>query len=172
VQIRSESIGETLDQLRVSLDYWLGKPKWKITERSVKLYYTYQSIDNEPIKIKIEINTTEHFHLEDLQTKTLSVNSEWFTGEAGILTYQLEEMMATKFKALYQRRKGRDLFERNLILKRDHQEFKMDMEPLLAVGTEWNFDEAFKIIMTELVPKLKGEAWRGEDGEGYKNDSG
>jgi hypothetical protein len=37
----------------------------------------------------------------------------------------------------------------------------MDMEPLLAVGTEWNFDEAFKIIMTELVPKLKGEAWRG-----------
>ncbi len=203
VQIRSESIGETLDQLRVGLDYWLGKPKWKITERSVKLYYTYQSIDNEPIKIKIEINTTEHFHLEDLQTKTLSVNSEWFTGETGILTYQLEEMMATKFKALYQRRKGRDLFdswmmlrhadldlnrtisllekycerveeqitralfERNLILKRDHQEFKMDMEPLLAVGTEWNFDEAFKTIMTELVPKLKGEAWRGENGEGY-----
>jgi len=26
--------------------------------------------------------------------------------------------------------------------------------------------------MTELVPKLKGEAWRGEDGEGYKNDFG
>ncbi len=125
------------------------------------------------------------------------MNSEWFSGEANILTYQFEEMMATKFKALYQRRKGRDLFdswmilkrgeidvgrtiklleeycekvdeqitralfEQNLILKRGHPDFNFDMESLLAVGTEWDFDKAFKMIMSELVPKLKGEAWKG-----------
>lgn len=199
VQIKSEPIGETLDQLRASIDPWLGRPKWKITRRSVKLYYTYQSIDNEEVKLKIEINTTEHFHLLGLQKQKFSMNSEWFSGEADILTYQFEEMMATKFKALYQRRKGRDLFdswmilkrgeldvgrtiklleeyckkvdeqitralfERNLILKRGHPDFNFDMESLLAVGTEWDFDKAFEMIMTELVPKLKGEAWKGED---------
>lgn len=93
--------------------------------------------------------------------------------------------MATKFKALYQRRKGRDLFdswiilklgeldvartiklleeycqkvdeqitralfERNLILKRGHPDFNFDMESLLAVSTEWDFDAAFEMIMSE-----------------------
>lgn len=198
VQIKSEPIGETLDQLRVSLDPWLGKPKRKITTRSVKLLYNYQTWDNKNEKLKIEINTTEHFHLLDLQKKNFSMSSEWFSGEADLLVYQFDEMIATKFKALYQRRKGRDLFdswmvinrglvdvdraiklledyckkveepisraqfEENLLRKRDHQEFNMDMETLLAVGTEWDFDAAFEMIMTELVPKLKGEAWKGE----------
>ena len=105
VQINSEPTGETLDQLRAAIDPWLGKPKWKVTERSVKIYYSYQSVDNEPVKLKIEINTTEHFHLLDLGYKKLSVNSEWFSGEADLLVYQFNEMMATKFKALYQRHK-------------------------------------------------------------------
>ena len=55
----------------------------------------------------------------------------------------------------------RALFERNLILKRGHPDFNFDMESLLAVGTEWDFDKAFEMIMSELVPKLKGEAWKG-----------
>jgi predicted nucleotidyltransferase component of viral defense system len=201
VQINSEPIGETLDQLRAAIDPWLGKPKWKVTQRSVKIYYSYQSVDNEPVKIKIEINTTEHFHLKDLKKEKLSMNSEWFNGEADLLVYQFDEMIATKFKALYQRRKGRDLFdtwmvlsrnlvdtsetvklleeyckkvdeqitraqfEQNMILKKEHAEFKMDMEPLLAVGSEWNFDQAFEMVMNELAPKLKGDAWKGDNHE-------
>lgn len=197
VQINSEPIGETLDQLRAAIDPWLGKPKWKVSERSVKIYYSYQSVDNEPVKLKIEINTTEHFHLLDLDYKRLSVNSEWFSGEADLLVYQFNEMMATKFKALYQRRKGRDLFdtwmvlnrnlvdlnqtvrllgeycnkvneqitraqfEQNMILKKEHAEFKMDMESLLAVGSEWDFEQAFEMVMMNLAPRLKGEAWKG-----------
>lgn len=39
------------------------------------------------------------------------VNSEWFHGSTNIVTYQLEELMETKLRALYQRRKGRDLFD-------------------------------------------------------------
>ncbi len=205
VQINSEPIGETLDQLRSAIDHWLGKPKWKITRRSVKIYYTYESVDGEPIKLKIEINTTEHFHLKELKKEKLSVNSEWFSGEADLLVYQFDEMIATKIKALYQRRKGRDLFdtwmvlnrnlvdvdravqlledycnkvdeqitralfERNMILKKDHDEFRMDMEPLLAVGTEWDFDKAFDMVMNELVPRLKGEAWKGDSNDNNYN---
>ena len=39
------------------------------------------------------------------------MNSGWFTGSADIITYEMDELMATKLRALYQRRKGRDLFD-------------------------------------------------------------
>ena len=36
---------------------------------------------------------------------------EWYKGEALITTYELDELLATKLRALYQRKKGRDLFD-------------------------------------------------------------
>ena len=38
-------------------------------------------------------------------------------GHAGILTYQLDELLGTKLRALFQRRKGRDLFDLALALR-------------------------------------------------------
>ena len=35
----------------------------------------------------------------------------WFSGEAELTTYHFEELMGTKLRALYQRKKGRDLFD-------------------------------------------------------------
>jgi len=65
VQSKAEPIGETLDVIRSVLDKWLGKPRRKLTERSVKLIYYYQTSDNFPAKLKIEINTTEHYNVFD-----------------------------------------------------------------------------------------------------------
>ena len=48
-----------------------------------------------------------------------SIDSEWFTGTTQTLTYELEELIATKLRALYQRRKGRDLFDLWLVLKQN-----------------------------------------------------
>lgn len=117
VQFRAEPIGNTLNIIRKSLDHWLGIPKRKLTERGVKLIYRYQAVDNTPAKLKIEINTTEHFHVQPLETISHAVNSEWFTGNAQIVTYEIDELIATKLRALYQRRKGRDLFDLWLVLK-------------------------------------------------------
>ena len=39
------------------------------------------------------------------------MESRWYTGKADILTYEFDELLATKLRALYQRRKGRDLFD-------------------------------------------------------------
>lgn len=39
------------------------------------------------------------------------MQSAWFRGSCNITTYQPEELLATKLRALYQRRKGRDLFD-------------------------------------------------------------
>lgn len=111
VQRNPEPIGKTINTIRDILQPWLGEPKRKITTRSAKLIYTYQAINGLPAKLKIEINTTEHFQVLPLSYEHFSVASEWFTGSCEIPTYKLEELMATKLRALYQRRKGRDLFD-------------------------------------------------------------
>lgn len=64
-----------------------------------------------PSKFKIEINTTEHFQVLPLRIEKLHLQSEWFMGEANVITYEIDELMATKLRALYQRRKRRDLFD-------------------------------------------------------------
>lgn len=111
VQIEAEPIGETLSAIRETLDPWLGKPKGKLTKRSAKLTYRYETTDSTPGKLKIEINTTEHFHIQPLDVLPYSVDSEWFEGKTDIVTYEIAELMATKLSALYQRSKGRDLFD-------------------------------------------------------------
>ena len=40
-----------------------------------------------------------------------AVDSPWFSGAAEVATFTLEELIATKIRALYQRRNGRDLFD-------------------------------------------------------------
>lgn len=121
VQKNADPIGQTIDAIRAVLKPWLGDPNWKITQRSAKLIYKYESINKSASKLKIEINTTEHFQVLPLKTMPFSMDSDWFKGATDIITYEFDELMATKLRALYQRRKGRDLFDvwyvadRNLI---------------------------------------------------------
>ena len=117
VQRKAEPIGTTIDKIRAILQPWLGDPKWKITERSAKLIYSYAAIGGMTAKLKIEINTTEHFQVLPLKFEPYSVDSPWFKGDCTIVTYEIEELVATKLRALYQRRKGRDLFDLWLIFK-------------------------------------------------------
>ena len=63
------------------------------------------------LRIKIEINCFEHFNVMGLTKVPFKVENSWFTGEAALTTYQFEELMGTKLRALYQRKKGRDLFD-------------------------------------------------------------
>jgi len=111
VQKNAYPIGQTIDIIRALLRPWLGDPKWKITQRGAKLIYKYESANKIPAKLKIEINTTEHFQVLPLKTVPFSINSDWFKGATDIITYEIDELMATKLRALYQRRKGRDLFD-------------------------------------------------------------
>ena len=46
-----------------------------------------------------------------IEERELTVRSRWFSGSAGIRTFQLDELLGTKLRALYQRKKGRDLFD-------------------------------------------------------------
>ena len=64
-----------------------------------------------PIRLKVEINCYEHFDVLGLVKKPFSVENSWFTGQAELTTYKFNELLGTKMRALYQRRKGRDLFD-------------------------------------------------------------
>ncbi len=112
-------IGKTMDKVRSVLDSWLGEPKRIKSEHSSKLIYRYSSVNNMPMRLKIEVNTEETFQILKLREKLYGVNSKWFNGECLIPIYQIEELMATKIRALYQRRKGRDLFDLWLIFNQN-----------------------------------------------------
>ena len=43
--------------------------------------------------------------------RRLVVENPWLTARAEVTTYELDELLGTKLRALYQRRKGRDLFD-------------------------------------------------------------
>lgn len=45
------------------------------------------------------------------------MNSRWFAGAVNVRTYVLDELLGTKLRALYQRKKGRDLFDLALALE-------------------------------------------------------
>lgn len=98
--------------------------------------------------------------------------------------------MATKLRALYQRRNGRDLFDiwyvvkqnlidlnrvfevyseycandnnniqredflRNLALKKTHPDFQTDMNSLLPIELNWNFEEAYQFVVDNIISRL------------------
>lgn len=119
VQIRAEPIGPAIDAIRKCLDPWLGSPKRSRKEDRVTLYYRFESeiAPVRPMRLKIEINTGEHFSVLPLKEKQFQSQSPWFTGEAKLITYEIEELLGTKLRALYQRKKGRDLFDLAMALK-------------------------------------------------------
>ena len=63
------------------------------------------------MRLKVEINTREHFSILGLSQKQYEIESSWFTNKTIITTYLLEKLLGTKLRALYQRKKGRDLFD-------------------------------------------------------------
>ena len=113
VQIRKEPVGKTISTLREILDPLFEiKSQWESRQHSYRVLYFFQSeIGGGRRKIKIEINTREHFAMEGYRKKILSMESAWHSGESKVVTFSLEELLATKLRALYQRRKGRDLFD-------------------------------------------------------------
>jgi predicted nucleotidyltransferase component of viral defense system len=76
-----------------------------------KVYWRTNATDGSLIRIKIEVNTYERSPALDHIRIPYQVNSAWWSGEANVKTFQPPELVATKIRALYQRSKGRDVFD-------------------------------------------------------------
>lgn len=114
VQVHQEPIGATIDAIREVLRPWLGESvNWEQKHARFILRYQVGSEPRSapPIRLKVEINTRGHFTVNGLQAQEFAVESPWFEGRAEVTTYALEELLGTKLRALYQRNKGRDLFD-------------------------------------------------------------
>lgn len=113
VQVVSGPIKPILVEIRNCLAFLGTKRTIKQHIHNNTILYRFES-EMPPIinlRLKIEINTREHFTVLGLQEFPFSVTNSWFSGSCLITTYHLEELLGTKLRALYQRRKGRDLFD-------------------------------------------------------------
>lgn len=130
-----------IDSVRDALDEMLGQPKKvKSTANSVKIIYDYDSISGGKSRLKVEINTRETLPQESLKAVPYSVESDYFTGKTDIMSFDTEEMIGTKIRALFQRKKGRDLF---------------DLYELSKLDLDWNkIVESFKKLEIGVTQKL------------------
>ena len=80
VQVRPEPIGTTLAALRARLDHWLGMPSWKQNEGRFTLVYRFEATGAPPtpLRLKVEINTREHFAVLGHRKTDFAVKSDWF----------------------------------------------------------------------------------------------
>lgn len=163
VQIRAESVGNTIDVLREVLDF-LGKPILKQKANNTTLIFKFET-ENEPkiiLKLKVEINCREHFTVFGLQDLPFEVDSPWFKGKVNIVTFSLEELLSTKLRALYQRRKGRDLFDLWCALEQN----QIDIEKVILSWKAYMKEEGNTIsrsdFMTNMEAKLKDLDFKGD----------
>ena len=112
VQIVPGPIKPILYRLGEVLD-WLPNRSTAQKKHSNKMYFKFDSemLPVEHLRLKIEINCFEHFNVLGLVKVPFKMKNGWYSGEAELTTYHFEELMGTKLRALYQRKKGRDLFD-------------------------------------------------------------
>jgi predicted nucleotidyltransferase component of viral defense system len=135
VQITSEPFGPLVDRIREKLDF-LGEPIRKPKAHNFTLIYRFES-EFPPVinlRLKVETNTREHFTVLSLEQFPFEVNSSWFSGSCNLTTYSLEELLGTKLRALYQRRKGRDLYDMFIAL---NQKPDLEIDKLLHCYREY-----------------------------------
>jgi predicted nucleotidyltransferase component of viral defense system len=121
VQVTPAPIGPVLDAIRVCLRPSLGDAHRYVQKANMcTLVYRFnsESATPVPLRLKVEIMTREAFNVLGVIDRAFDVQSPWFMGATTLRTFQLEELLGTKLRALYQRRKGRDVFDLALALER------------------------------------------------------
>lgn len=156
VQTKAAPIGPILDSIRSRLDLWLGKPKRSSAKGGVTLLYRFESeiAPVRPLRLKVEINTREHFTVLGLRHEPMNVRNPWFSGTADVTTYELDELLGTKLRALYQRKKGRDLFDLWLCF----QQGIVDPDKVVDCFCRYMRHEERKITRAEFEKNLHAKA--------------
>lgn len=129
LQTQPEPIGATIDAVRDALA-WLGECNRHQTEHSMHLVFKFvPEADLETaLKLKVEINIREHENLYGIKQYPFEVDSGWHKAKTDISSFEPEELFGTKFRALLQRRKNRDLFD----LHEGLRQLSMNLDKLIA----------------------------------------
>jgi predicted nucleotidyltransferase component of viral defense system len=155
-----------MNALREVLDPWLGKPQWKQSEGRVTLFYRFPSENIPPLRLrlKIEINSREHFSVYGFTREPFAISSRWFEGTCEIGTYALDELLGTKMRALYQRKKGRDLFDLAIALEKA----AVDPDRIVAAFSEYMARDGHRVTRAQFRKKYRSQAARSAVQCGYR----
>lgn len=112
VQIHPGPIKEIMFRLGQVLDFLPNRVTKQRRYNNTMLFRIESEIPPTiQIRLKVEINCFEHFNVLGLVKHPFEVDSSWFSGKTDLTTYHYNELLGTKLRALYQRKKGRDLFD-------------------------------------------------------------
>ena len=114
VRTTAGGIGPILDRIRSVLEPWLGRGAFEQSPVAPKLRFRVPAdgiVGGAPLRLKLEINTSEIDAFDGEKSILFAVDNPWFRGQSDVTTFSIEEMLATKLRALLQRDKGRDLLD-------------------------------------------------------------
>lgn len=165
VQITTGPIKPILVRLRECLVFLGTKRNITTSIHNNTVEYRFET-EIAPIikmRLKIEINCREHFTVLGLQQVPFKVQNGWFNGECMINTYYIEELLGTKLRALYQRRKGRDLFDLDFALTK----LDIDISKLIQCYKEYiNFSDGAsptsKMFIANMLEKMSDDEFRND----------
>lgn len=140
VQVRAEPIKETVQRLQAALAF-LGDSSVQPKRDGTQIICRFDSEFPPSIllRLKVEANTREHFAVLGYEYSDFTVDSTWVketlsTVNCKLTTYKLEELLGTQLRALYQRKKGRDLYDMYIALT---QKAELDTDALLHCYREY-----------------------------------
>lgn len=164
VQVVAGPTRPLFDALRARLDPWLGGHTYEHREHSVRATWRFatEAPPSRRMRLKVEANTREHFTVHGLVPTRFRVETRWFTGEASVPTFRLDELLGTKLRALYQRRKGRDLFD----LHRVGLGGGVDLDRVVEAFRAYTGAQGIRVSRAEfesnLLAKLKDRDFRAD----------
>ena len=141
--------------LRSLLDPWLGQAQGRQTWGRMTFGYRFMSEGAQPMRqrLKVEINSREHCSTFGFARRPFSVASPWYSGTAAITTFVLDELLATKLRALYPRGKGRDLLDLAVGLADE----RSDVERIVAAFRKYMMRDGHQMTRAMFERNLAGK---------------
>ncbi len=134
VQIKAGPIKPIMERLKDVITFFEEPRKTQVKGHGAKALYRFTTEYEEiRLRLKLEINCKEHLNVLDWVDFPYEVESEWFSGKVEIRTYNINELLGTKLRALYQRSKGRDLFD----LEYSRLNMELDLEQIIECFKEY-----------------------------------
>lgn len=115
------------------------------------------------LSIKIDLLAQDPRSYDETEYIPLQMDNPWFSGEAGIRTYSLEETLASKLQALIFREQMRDLYDIDWVLV---QRPDVDMEWALDMAMTYAAEGKRKHMSRSMAEARMWRKWRlfGHDG--------
>lgn len=165
VQIKPGPIKPIMERIGQVISFFEEDRRTQNRGHGIKAQYRFTSEYEEiRLRLKLEINCMEHFAIFHWVDHPFTLKSEWYSGNAKIRTYSLNELLGTKLRALYQRSKGRDLFDldyarRNEDLNCDQIIHSFKEYMIFSTGKKLPSQKEFLLNIVEKVsdPNFEGD---------------